>query len=339
MKNIREIANLAGVSRATVSRVLNDSPAVNEETRAHVRKIIQEHNYRPNLHARQITSEGNPVVGVVVATTQDPFFSELVSGVEQVCLARENVALLVSEGGDSAETERAAISNFLARGCDGLIVHTKYLPDEELQRFVKRLPNIVFINREVPELLNHCLWLDNFQGGVLAAEALIAAGRRRISVIGALETIVDSEDRLAGVRSVMRREGLTLEERNVFRELSSVEGGRIAMRRLLSAAVDCDGVVAFNDAMAIGALQTIADNGLAAPQDISVVGFDNLKISAFTVPSLSTIDYPVETMAKRATNAVLDMILKKRGTDVVELVADELGSVEPTLIKRESIVS
>jgi len=199
MLTIRDIATLAGVSRSTVSRVLNNSTSVNEETRLLVKKVMEEQGYRPNVHAQSLSNKEAKTIGVVIPEMLDPFFATMSAGIEKVC-QQSKTHILLAVGGKTAETELAAIHNLVRQQCDAVVVHAKVASDEQLVSIAERLPGFVLVNRYIKKIASRCVWLNNKEGGRLAAEYLLKQNKKAIAVVASNFGIADPQQRIEGVK-------------------------------------------------------------------------------------------------------------------------------------------
>jgi LacI family transcriptional regulator len=325
VKNIRDIAKLAGVSHSTVSRVINGSESVKPKTREKIEKIMAEHGYKPNIYARGMLGSLEKTLGVVIPDVMDPFFSAMVSGIEQVCQSH-NASMLIAESGLTEEGELEAIGLLLDRGCDAFIVQSKLLDDARLSELLVKHENMLLINRSIDGLESRCFYFDNYSGGRLAVEAVLAKGRKSIAIVSRSFAIEDAQQRYQGSVDCLRDAGLAFDDRLFVQSDASLQGGSIAGRMLLTTGLNFDAVVCFNDVMALGLMQVLNDNGVRSPVDVSVVGFNDLEVSRFSVPRLTTIHYPIEQMAQVAAMQALELS-----------VDDERSLVwRPELMLRES---
>lgn len=330
MSTIKDVARIAGVSVATVSRVANNGPKVSEKTKEKVSKIMRELGYTPNANARALVSQKSTTIGVVIPELTDPFFASLANGVEQV--AREqHMQLLLSTGQVSAESERQAINLLVERRCDVMVVHSKKLSDQELIELSEKIHGLVVIDRYIEAIANRCIWLDNFEGGKIAARHLLALAHQNFACISSKYQIEDPKLRLSGFRSELALAEIALDEQLIEYGEPNLQGGEIAAQNLLASGKSFSAVFVYNDAMAIGAISTLEDNGYHVPADISVIGFDDVLLSRYSRPKLTTLNYPIEQMAKQAANLALDLSQQKE-------INDSNTSLKhiPRLIKRES---
>lgn len=330
MATIKDIAKAAGVSLATVSRVVNDGPKVGSETRKRVKQIMAEMGYRPNANARALVSQQSASLGVVLAELSDPFFATLAHGIQSVALEKD-VQILMSCGSIEMETERKAIDTLLEHRCRAMVVHSKALPDEELIELSNQVPGFVLINRYIPEISHRCVWLDNVAGGQIMAEYILQQGHKDIAVISSKYHIDDPSHRLAGIKAAMHAKGIELPEQNIEYSVPDQQGGELAMQNLLAKGVQATAVLAYNDAMASGAMTTLLDHNIDIPNQISVIGYDDILLAKYCRPKLTTLKYPIEMMAIKAAELALQYASGKKP------VEGSAYKYTPTIIRRESV--
>lgn len=331
MATIKDVALLSGVSVATVSRVINNSPKASRASREAVSKAMAELNYHPNANARALAHQNAETLGLVVADVSDPFFGTMVKAVEQVAHASGNF-LLIGNGYHDALKEKQAIEQLIRHRCAGLVVHAKMLPDEELAQFMTLVPSMVLINRILPGFESRCVALDDRYGAWLATRHMALEGHQRIGFLCSNHQISDSLDRLQGYQDALQEMGLPLDERLIARGEPNEEGGEEAMTELLSRGRQFTAVVCYNDSMAAGALSVLSDNGIEVPQDMSVIGFDDVLIARYMRPRLTTIRYPVMAMANQAAELALALA---QGAPLPETT----HVFSPTLVRRHSVRS
>ena len=334
-KTINLIAQLAGVSRSTVSRVLNDNPSVNAATRAKVQRVIQEQGYEPNRFARTISAAQHPTIGVVIPVMHDPFYSLLISGAEDACRTL-GVNIMLREGGQSSAGEKRAIEELLGLGCDSLVVYVERITDNELSRYLRRQPKMILLDRNLPDAQEKCLWVDHIQGGKQAAQILIERGRIEIAAILSHRESRNQSQIWQGALEKFTEAGITLPSTKIIRTGNNIQDGRVAMRQLLALGLKIDGLFCDNDALAIGAMQALKENGISVPHDIGVVGYDDLEFSAYCVPRLTTIKMPIYDLAYRAACELIDHTSDVGAATNHAVKADESRHMIPSLILRES---
>ncbi|MCX8956509.1 HTH-type transcriptional regulator GalS [Erwinia psidii] len=331
MITIRDVAREAGVSVATVSRVLNNSNAVTAETRDRVLGIVDALGYRPNANAQALASQVSDTIGVVVMDVSDPFFGALVKAVDTVA-QRMQKHVLINNSYHQADKERHAIEVLIRQRCNALVVHAKALGDAELASLMDQVPGMVLINRLLPGYAHRCVCLDNISGALMATRMLQQQGHQRIGYLGSCHPIEDVEQRRTGWQQALSEQGITPPESWIANAEPDLQGGEAAMVELLGRNLHLTAVFAYNDSMAAGALVALKDNGIAVPQHLSVVGFDDIPMSRYTDPQLSTVRYPVISMAKLATELAL------KGAEGRLDTSDE-HCFMPTLVRRHSVSS
>lgn len=329
MATIKDVALLSGVSVATVSRVINHSPKASQASRDAVFKAMHELNYHPNANARALAHQNNDTLGLIVADVSDPFFGTMVKAVEQVAQATGNF-LLIGNGYHDAAKEKHVIEQLIGHRCSGLVVHAKMLPDEELIQMMSYVPGMVLINRIVPGFESRCVALDDRYGSWLATRHLIQEGHKKIGFLCSNHQISDSQDRLQGCLDALQEHNIPVDERLISRGSPDELGGEAAMTELLSRGQQMTAVVCYNDSMAAGALSVLSDNGIDVPQDLSLVGFDDVLISRYLRPRLTTVRYPIIAMATQA--AELAIALAKGGP-----LPQTTHMFSPTLVRRHSV--
>ncbi|WP_165462840.1 HTH-type transcriptional regulator GalR [Atlantibacter sp.] len=331
MATIKDVARLAGVSVATVSRVINASPKASDASRAAVQSAMEQLNYHPNANARALAQQTTETIGLVVGDVSDPFFGAMVKAVEQVAYHTGNF-LLIGNGYHNEQKERQAIEQLIRHRCASLVVHAKMLPDSELILLLKQIPGMVLINRIVPGFEDRCVALDDRYGAWLATRHLIQQGHTRIGYICSTHSISDAEDRLQGYYDALKEHGLPINDRLVTFAEPDESGGEQAMTELLGRGKQFTAVACYNDSMAAGAMGVLNDNGIDVPNEISLIGFDDILISRYVRPRLTTVRYPIVTMATQAAELALSLAQNKTPSEVTHLFS-------PTLVRRHSVAA
>jgi len=331
MATIKDVAKAAGVSVATVSRVVNKSPKASNAAITSVNAAMKALSYRPNANARALVNQSTNTIGVMVGDVSDPFFGSLIKAVDNVARAHQK-HLLIGNGYHDAKIEREAIELLINNRCDSLVIHSKGLSNQELIQFAEEVPGLVIINRHIPEIAERCIALDNQQGANAATQHLIAQGHQHIAYINSCHDIDDSHDRKAGYLQALTSHGITQNEAYILEGQPTDEGGETAMAALLTRKSAFTAVVCYNDYMAAGALSALEQNNISVPNDISLIGFDNGLIAKYLHPKLSTMHYPIQTMAEQA--AELSLTLAKGNNSEIQ------GKVfKAELIERQSVNS
>ena len=329
MVTIRDVARQSGVSVATVSRVLNNSALVSPDTREAVMKAVTQLGYRPNANAQALATQVSDTIGVVVMDVSDAFFGALVKAVDMVAQQHQKY-VLIGNSYHEAEKERHAIEVLIRQRCNALIVHSKALSDRELAGFMDQIPGMVLINRIVPGYAHRCVCLDNISGAKMATRMLLNNEHHRIGYLASSHRIEDDAMRKEGWLSALKEQGVTPADSWIGTGSPDMQGGESAMVELLGRNLQLTAVFAYNDNMAAGALTALKDNGIAIPLHLSIIGFDDIPIARYTDPQLTTVRYPIASMAKMATELALQ---GAAGT----LDPDATHCFMPTLVRRHSV--
>lgn len=304
---IKDIAKLANVSHTTVSRALNDSPLIHEDTKKRIQDIARSLNYTPNFSAKSLVLARSYRIGLFFSTmgsgTSSGFFHEAVKGAHGVL--RDRYQLIVNAIDDYRENY-AAIT---PRTFDGVIVMSQSHRDEPFIRHVNAqgIP-LILLNRSIEDLPVASVVSDDRDGVRRMTEHMIAQGHRRIAIIEGKEGFRSSESRLEGYLQAMRAAGLDTPPCYRVKGHYDLGSGYDAMRSLLDCVPRPTAVFCSSDEMAVGAMKAIAERGLRIPQHISVAGFDDDVFSAFLSPALTTVKRPVETMSRQGAELLLELI-------------------------------
>lgn len=329
MATIKDIALASGVSIATVSRVVNNGPKVGEKTRKRVIAMMNELGYTPNANARALVTQKSSTIGVVIPDLTDPFFASLANGVEQVA-SENNMQMLLSTGKQTADSELKAIQLLEQQRCDCIIAHSKLLDEKTLVELCRRIPGLVLIDRYISLVKERCIWLDNLEGGKIAARHLLSLNHKSLACIISNFAIEDPQLRLSGFKQIALDSDIIIDEGLIAAQEPTLKGGELAAQQLLAQNKPFSAVFSYNDAMAIGAISVFEDNGFRVPADISVLGFDDVLLSQYSRPKLTTLNYPIQEMAKNAANLALSILDNK-------IPVPKNRKYIPSLIKRESV--
>lgn len=306
MITIKDVARVAGVSASTVSRVVRGEGKVGKACRTKVQKVIDELGYRPNINAQALVNQKSNSLGVVIAKVSMPFFGTLACGAEQAA-KEKNCRVLICNAFEDEKAELDAVESLMQHRCDAIVFHSTHTSDEVLCQLADKIPGLVFINRFIPQIANRCVWLDNNTGAQMATRYLLNKGHTDIAVVTRDVMNPDAHFRLDGIKTVLGNAGIKLNEANIAHAEANMQGGRAAVRTLLDSKAKFTAVIAYNDNMAVGVIHELNAQGLRVPQDISVIGFDDLLISMACLPQLTTIHYPVEEMANYAAKLAIEL--------------------------------
>ena len=329
MPTIYQVAERAGVSLSTVSRVLNGKASVNKVLKERVEKAVKELNYRPNSVARSLANNRTDSVGVLVPELNAPFFGDLMQAVESTLRAADK-HVIISVGRNCLETEKDAVEFLISRNCDALIMHAEALSDEYLLELNQSQLPVALVNRQVEGLPEACTSLDNEKGGYLATRHLLELGHKDIAYISGPTDKCDASLRLEGHKRALSEAGLPINPQLIFNGDYSEEDGKIGLLELMARDVPFTALVCANDWMASGAISCARDLGMSLPQDLSVVGFDDVVFAHHVFPRLTTVSNPIAEMAEMSAKYILNKVYGQANN--VQLY------FEPSLVVRESTV-
>jgi LacI family transcriptional regulator len=300
------VAERAGVSPSTVSRILNGTAQVSEEKQQLVRSVIQELNFRPDPAARSLAGGRAMSIGVLTQFIDSPYYGEALRGIEDV-VQKANYSPLFVSGHWNESKEKISLSMLLERKVDGIIVLTGRLTNETLIDVASSIP-VVVTGRQLQAPNLFAIDFDNVEGACLAVRHLHALGHQRVAFISGPLDHSDAKQRLTGFRSELERKAMPCEESLIVYSDFQESGGFRAMNQLLSSNQPFSAVVAANDQMAYGARLALYRAGLRVPEDVSIVGFDDLPHSGFTLPPLTTVRQSIYEIGASAAHAVLELI-------------------------------
>ena len=306
---LEKVARLAGVSRSTVSRVINHHPNVRSETRERVRQAISESGYRPNVVARSLVTNRTRIISVIIpesVTTlfTDPFFPLLLRGATEACNTHHYqlmLSLFIASADKQEMYQRVLHNGYL----DGAIVASTSLDDSIISNLLQDQIPFVSVGRHPDERV-HYVDVDNVGGAQMAVEHLIRLGHRRIATVTGPLNMVASQDRLSGYRQALEAHRVPLVEELIVEGDFTEGSGFSAIQQLLS--LSPTAIFAASDIMAFGVLKGLREVGLRVPQDIALVGFDDVSATLVIEPSLTTIRQPIERLGSRAVEALLSVL-------------------------------
>lgn len=305
--NIKSVAKKAGVSVATVSRVLNHPDAVAPDTKEHILNVMESLDYRPNWMARGLKLNRTGVIALLIPEITDIGYMEIAKGVEDVAHQKSyNIMLCSTE--DDKNKEKGYIENFIDRKVDGIILVSTYLKKSDLVQIRKQDISVVLIGKNEELSGENLVYTDYRAAAAEATRHMIEIGYKRIGVICGSRPKLENADKLEGFRKTMEEEGLVSPPEYFFSEENSLEGGYLAASRMLNLRERPQAIFVTSDIMAIGAMEKIKQSGLSIPGDIAVVGFDNLKISGYFEPKLTTVTKPVYRMGLVAARLLFDVM-------------------------------
>lgn len=310
-----DVADRAGVSLATASRALSGRDGVSEEVADRVREIARELGYVANLHARTLAGGATSTVGLIVHEIDDPYFSEIASGVVRLA-GEQGLMVQICHSGRDPEFELHEIRSLIAHRVGVIIVAGSGYTDPkvqaaakaELARFQEAGGRVAVIGRH--SVTADAVLPDNEEGGAAVAEHLLSLGHRKIVVVAGPQRLTTIADRLAGVARALDAQGMSIDAVPVLHTDFTRNGGAEAAEKILDQVAGTTAILALNDAMAIGVLSTLRSRGVSVPGQISVAGFDDVSVAADLAPSLTTVRLPMAQMGEQ----VLTMALRPSST-------------------------
>lgn len=303
-----DVARQAGVSKSTVSRVLTGHPRVQKETRERVEQAIQALGYRPNALARGLARGRTYTLGLVLFALQNPFFGLVAQGAEMAARARGYHMLITTNGTLDREQQQACLGMLAERRVDGILIAPLQTEEQDLVEIQKIGVRTVLLDTTDGRGILSSVGGDNVQGGYLATKHLLDLGHRRIGVLSHLSSLSSVRQRLQGYCQAHVEKGVNIDTQLIMRDLSNMHMVREAVHHLLNLPEPPTALFAINDDYAIAALQTLALREYWVPEDIALMGYDDLPIASWLTVPLTTVNQPKEEMGRIATDLLIDQI-------------------------------
>ena len=310
MVTIREVAESAGVSYATVSHVINNTRLVSPETRERVLAAMDALNYRPNALARSLRQGKTNTLGLVLPDSANPFFAEISRSIEDEAFKRGYSVFLCNTERDT-QRELFYVDVLSNRQVDGIIFVAAGDQADSLDFLLHRNMPVVMIDRNLSDVEVDAVLTDNQLGGYLATRHLLELGHTRIACIAGPSSITPSAERIIGYRKALEEAGISYEETLVLRGDYHAQSGMDITKSILSLHPRPTAIFALNDLMALGALRAAAEADCSVPEDLAVVGYDDLAIAHFTNPPLTTIAQPKKAIGVQAINLLVGRMSQK----------------------------
>ena len=302
----KDVAELAGVSVATVSYVLNNGPRpVSPEARVKVEEAVAELGYYPNELARSLRLQQSSTIGIIIPNITNPVFAEIAHNLEGVC-AQEGFLVLLCNSERQHEREERFVHMLRAKQVDGVVITPHCEPMALIAPLRQARIPVVVLEHDLPGV--HCIAIDERIGGRIATQHLIDLGHRRIAFIKREQTSALSTERLTGYQEALTAASIAFDPQLIIECAAGQVAGAQAMQRLLTLAEPPTAVFTHNDVLAMGALHAIHSAGLSVPHHISVVGYDDIASAAYFTPSLTTVCSPKAEMGVLAARTLLQLI-------------------------------
>ena len=311
--SISQIAEICGVSKATVSRVINNSPCgVGEATKERVRKVIEELNYRPNALARGVAVSRSRMIGVVVPDVSNFFYPKIIRGISDY-LEKKDYSVIVCNSDYNPEKEAQLLMSLVDKRVDGVILCSGISNKAFLEKYRKYQVPLVLLGRTFDSSVSDAsITGDNVKGSRKAASYLLRGGNRRIVYVEGNTELSGSKQRLEGYQEALREHGIAFDKSLTMSGEYSIEFGRRAAEELLEKKVEFnrifDAIMTGSDLIAIGVISGLLDAGKKIPEEIEVMGFDNIELAEVFRPALSTVSKPHYEMAQHLAKQIIRII-------------------------------
>ncbi|WP_281884614.1 LacI family DNA-binding transcriptional regulator [Paenibacillus sp. YYML68] len=326
---IKDVAKMAGVSVATVSRVLNGSELVTEKTRRKVQEAIDQMNYHPNATAKYLRSKRTMTIGVIVSDINVSYYAEIVKGIENMAYSRK-YKVIICDAQNQQERELGYLELLLNRTVDAMILITPMVSDEIINDFSNKDYHIGVIGRFIDSRKVPCMFTDNVKFSREVVQHLIDRGHRDIAFLSGYPDSLDSYERLEGYMKALREHQIAFKPELIENGNFNEDGGYQAFKRLINKTVSFSAIYSANDEMALGVYRACAELGIQIPNDMAVVGVDNNRITKYIHPQMSTVNQPKYTMGALLTEKIIDQLNEDEFDD------QRVFKVESELIIRES---
>lgn len=329
-RTIKDVANRAGVSVATVSNVINNTLYVSDDLRSKVMEAVQEMGYRPNALARGLRRGDTKSIGLILPDNTNPFFAEFAKYVEDMGYENGYSVFLCNSASDQTR-EISYVNMLISKQIDGIIFITSHGGIKYLEELKSRNIPVVLVDREIPLAFGDAVLVNNKQGGYLATRHLIELGHSKIACFTGPSDVTPSANRVIGYRTALAEAGIPVREDYILTGDFLSQSGERLLTQLLALKDIPTALFACNDMMAIGAIKQARSSDIRVPEDLSIVGFDNIFFATAISPALTTIAQPIHELAQIAISLLIDKMQERKAlTEGQRIVLDT------TLIVRDS---
>lgn len=326
---MNEVAQEAKVSVATVSRVVNKSGGVSKKLERRVLRAMKKLSYHPSSLARSLKVQQTNLVGLIVPMLEHAFYSRLATSIETQLFENDYRAIICNSGEDE-KRELAYVEMLLRQRVDGIIINSSALQPDYLQSLNQSNVPIVLIDRDLPDVNCMKVFSDNYQGGGIAARHLLELGHRRIGIVVPMPDTEPVSHRFNGAKDALAQYGLVNDpELIVSVDTQLFDMGYQAGKQLLELPSPPTAILALTDVTAVGVMHAAAEMGLQIPEDLSVMGYDNVPIASYTIPPLTTVEQPIVEMGKTSVH----LLLKRLNDEIDDVETAILGT---HLVMRQS---
>lgn len=307
---IRDLAEAAGVSVTTVSQILNGKgQRFSSDTQAKVLALQEKLGYVPDYNARNLIMRSTQTIGVLIPNLANPFFSMFIKGIQQASQSNQFIPIIF-DANQNLELQNMYLEELIKRAANGLIIASATLNANDIDRILTRngIPYLLFDQNDAQ--VGDRVWVDDYKGGQMAANYLVSEGHQRIALLVPEEMTQNIQQRIDGFRSVLAQHHLSLPDSMVVPSSMTKLGGYQATDKLLKLAPSA--VFSINDEMAIGVYRGMQERGLTVPEDLSIIGYDDIDLATFVTPKLTTIHQPAFEMGQVATELLIERINNPR---------------------------
>lgn len=330
---IKDIAKQAGVSHSTVSRALRDSSLISDETTNLIKQTASELGYLPSVAARSLKTNRSQALGVIVSNIDDPYFSEILQGIEEVA-QNNSYSLFMAASQRDSEREQMIVKAMRQHRVDGVIICSTTFSDAQSSQLSKYGIPIVVVNNQAAEDYRYSIYHDDVDGSRQLTRHLIELGHRKIAYLGNSLSGRTTQDRLSGFRQEMKTAGLSIPDSFIYEiSGSEPENASPAAKHFLDLEDGPTALVCFNDMMAIGVLKILQQRSVRVPEEFSITGFDNIVFSNYTNPPLTTFDQPKRFIGQKAAELILSILAS---TSAVNVAEQKIQILKGNLLVRES---
>ncbi|NOU92222.1 substrate-binding domain-containing protein [Paenibacillus sp. LMG 31456] len=330
-RTIYDIADAAGVSIATVSKVINGTGRISDKTRKHVVAVMDRLQYKPSMVASALTGKSTYTIGLTIPDLANPYFAEIARAVEDRG-HEHGFNLFICSTDNDPEKEDRYFSLLTQKRVDGIIVATRTSKELFLKQLVQKKVPIVLIAGEMPALALDTVMVDDYLGGYQAGSHLVDLGHRRIAILAEDLNHISNQERIRGCVQAMRDEGAAINDNLIQVGGFTLDSGRAAATALLNGSEPPTALFACNDLLAIASIQAAREQGLKVPDQLSVVGFDNTILATMIDPPLTTVAQPIQEIGRQAVDLLIQEIrneksIKQRAVLLPELIIRQSTAV------------
>ena len=308
MATMLDVSRKAGVSKSTVSRVLNGKGRISEATRQAVFKAIEELDYRPDIIAQSLSNQATNTIGLIIPRgyNMSKYLTELIDAVQEMANQAGKFLMITQLDGNDISCGINSIRNLVDRRCDGILYYkSSHIEDEDTQNQLDKLIDdlpipLVVLNYHLPNKPNHCVWYDHVATGRLAVDYLIAQGHRQIAYISGSLNLQTARIRLQAYQNALKEAGIDFDPLLLVEGDGNYGGGYNACNQLIQRKLNFTAICCYNDVTAVGVLKALREHGMSVPEDVSLVGFDNEPAMDYTYPPISSVALDVQNFVHNA---------------------------------------